>query len=501
MRPRRLPCSLLLLIGVVIAASIGGCAGGSGQPGPLTSSTPPSTPATGPPAVSGTSGPTSRSSGAAPSSRRTGSNVLVGSDDNFCAVISAQWGKLSGRSVRLDIGALPGSGDSGTPVEAMERSLSGFVACTGVAVAVTSDPTLETHLRQDALNGTAPDLAVVDGPSRLASLASTGTLAPAPPLVQADLDKLWDAGWRSAGTVNGVLYASPLDVAAAGLVWYSPARFAAWGYQVPTTWDELTALGPRAAKAGHGWCFSTDRGPALRDWLAEILLRQAGTQVYDAWAAGTMPFTDPTVSQALSTVGSLLGLPASGPTSPMSPTSPTSPAAAGSPAAGGAVGATDVVTGRCGMMLAGQGWSMTAPTGTAIGPTGGLYAFPLPPIAARGGTPMLVDGDLLVAFADRPEVQALRYFLSTAYWAGEQYVDTGRISANRGLEVTDIADPIARLTASLLQSKTAVSRFDAFAGMPAAVETAAATQLGAWAAKRTTGDAALAAIAASWPAS
>ena len=433
--------------------------------------------------------------------------MLVGSDDNFCAVIAAEWGALTGRTVTLDIGALTGSGTAGSAAAAMRATLADFIRCTGVTVTVTADAALDQHLLAEALDSKAPDVAVIDGAALLARLAATGTLAPAPRLVQANLDKLWDSGWRSDETVNGALYASPLDVSAHGLVWYSPRRFKAWGYQVPTSWAQLVTLAGTAARSGHGWCATGADGRQVTDWLSEVMLREAGTQAYDAWTAGAVPFTDATVGAALSTVGSMLGLPTRSVTSSGSPgTSAGSPGtSSGSPGtSSGSAGSgrRDLVDGTCGLALGDQGWAATSPasaTNTTIGPDGDLYAFPIPPIAARDGTPLQVDADLVVSFANRPEVQALRYYLSTAHWAGEQYDATGRISANRGLEVTDVDDPISRLVVSLLQAKAAVSRFDAVALMPPAVEAAANTQLGRWAVGATTKDSALAAIAAAWP--
>jgi alpha-glucoside transport system substrate-binding protein len=362
----------------------------------------------------------------------------------------------------------------------MQASLTDFISCTGATVTVAADPELDRHLLADAVAGSTPDLAIVDGPALLPPLAATGTLAPAPTLVESDLDKLWDPGWRSAGTVNGVTYASPLDVTARGLVWYSPARFADWGYRVPSTWTQLAALVKAAVKAGHGWCTPSDQGAQVRDWLAEVMLRQAGTQTYDAWDTGALPFSDPAVAEALRTVGSMLSLPAKREAGPV----PASPAA--------------LTAGRCAMVLADQQWGASS-TSTSIGPGRDLYAFALPPIAARSGTPLRVDADLVVAFANRPEVQELRYYLSTAQWAGRQYAATGRISANRGLEVNDVADPIQHLVVSLLQQKTAVSRFDAFRLMPATVAVAATSELGSWARGGVSADGALAAIAAAWP--
>ncbi len=211
----------------------------------------------------------------------------------------------------------------------MRATLADFTTCTGVTVTVTADAALDQHLLAEALDSTAPDVAVIDGAALLARLAATGTLAPAPRLVQANLDKLWDSGWRSDETVNGALYASPLDVSAHGLVWYSPRRFKAWGYQVPTSWAQLVTLAGTAARSGHGWCSTGADGRQVTDWLSEVMLREAGTQAYDAWTAGAVPFTDATVGAALSTVGSLLGLPTRSVTSSGSPgTSAGSPRAA-----------------------------------------------------------------------------------------------------------------------------------------------------------------------------
>src|SRR6185437_10252974 len=139
-----------------------------------------------------------------------------------CAVIAAEWGSLSGRAVSMDVGGLADVGAAGSSTATMRATLAPFSKCTGVTVSVTSDPLLDQHLHADALNDKAPDVAVIGTPSLLADLAGTGTLKPAPRLVQADLDKLFDSGWRTIGTVNGQLYAAPLDVAANGLVWYSP---------------------------------------------------------------------------------------------------------------------------------------------------------------------------------------------------------------------------------------------------------------------------------------
>jgi alpha-glucoside transport system substrate-binding protein len=385
--------------------------------------------------------------------------------------------------VSFDIGDLAGAGSFSSPASAMEASLSDFVGCTGVDVKVSADPALDADLVNDAVNGTPPDVAVIDGPTLLPALATTGTLAPAPPLVEADLDKLWDVGWRSTGSVNGVVYATPLDASVRSLVWYSPKWFGRWSLTAPTTWGQLVTLSAKATAAGHGWCLGSNPGGTVRSLLAEVVLRQAGTPVYDGWSTGSIESTDPLITAALTTVGSLVA-----------PRRTRTSAATASDI-------TAVESGSCALALDDGAGIGAVPKGGSVGPGQDLYAFPLPPIGPAMGTPVRVNAHVVVALADRPEVQALRYYLSTALWAARQYTSTGRISANRGLDIADITDPITRLEVAVLQQKTAVSRFDAFAVMPAAESATAGTELADWIAGRTSAAAALRAIQAARPAS
>jgi len=97
-------------------------------------------------------------------------------------------------------------------------------------------------------------------------------------------------------------------------------------------------------------------------------------------------------------------------------------------------------------------------------------------------------------------VQAFQYYVSTAFWANEQSKAGSRISANKGLDIANVKDPINKLSVSILQDPDAISRFDASDLMPAAVGSGAMwSQLTAW----LTGQddaATLEAIQAAWPA-
>ena len=71
----------------------------------------------------------------------------------------------------------------------------------------------------------------------------------------------------------------------------------------PATWDELkTAAASQATGDTKTWCIGLesggDSGWPGTDWIEDIVLRQAGTEVYDGWVAGTTPWTDPAIKAA-----------------------------------------------------------------------------------------------------------------------------------------------------------------------------------------------------------
>ena len=97
-----------------------------------------------------------------------------------------------------------------------------------------------------------------------------------------------------------------------GLIWYNPKNFQSKGYSVPTSWDQLTNLQSQIKASGTTpWCVTVESGSAsgwpASDWLKEIVLSQAGPDVYDKWVAGTQKWTSPEIKQAWQTFGQVLG--------------------------------------------------------------------------------------------------------------------------------------------------------------------------------------------------
>ncbi len=112
-------------------------------------------------------------------------------------------------------------------------------------------------------------------------------------------DHLVDAATSDAGELESVV----MQTNPTGLVFYPKQRFDAAGYTVPSTWDELVELSSQMVADGHEpWCFNWEAGFASGfaggDFLDELILRVAGTEVFDGWAAGEIAFDDPRIVEA-----------------------------------------------------------------------------------------------------------------------------------------------------------------------------------------------------------
>jgi len=104
------------------------------------------------------------------------------------------------------------------------------------------------------------------------------------------------------------------------------------------------------------------------------------------------------------------------------------------------------------------------------------------------------------------EVQAFQAFLSSAEWANEKAKagtalgQSGWVSANTGLDPANLASPIDKLTAEILQDETNTFRFDGSDLMPGAVGSATFWRgMTDWMTGKSTRDS-LDFIEASWPA-
>ena len=86
-----------------------------------------------------------------------------------------------------------------------------------------------------------------------------------------------------------------------------PRIFVEKGYAIPTTWNEMWALSDQMVADGvTPWCggleSGSDTGWPASDWLAQVMLRLFGSDVYDQWVVGDLPFSSPQVGAAMDIV-------------------------------------------------------------------------------------------------------------------------------------------------------------------------------------------------------
>ncbi|KNC19296.1 sugar ABC transporter substrate-binding protein [Arthrobacter sp. RIT-PI-e] len=387
-----------------------------------------------------------------------GSDGAGGSDDADCSTYETygtfEDAEVSVYSTIVDLEA-----------ELLENSWEDFSSCTGIEVAYEGSKEFETQIGVRAQGGTAPDLAIFPQPGLLADQAPN--LVPAPQTVSDLVDENWSPDWKKYGTVDGTFYAAPMLASVKGYVWYVPATFEEKGWEVPTTWDEMMELSETIASDGgmKPWCAGFESGEATgwpgTDWVEDAVLREHGPEVYDQWVTHEIPFDDPMIVESFDRVGEILKDDAmvNGGFGDVRSILSTPFSEAGQP----------VLDGDCAMHHQASFQAANWPEGTEVAEDGDVWAFMTPPIDESQGTAITGGGELIGAYADRPEVQALQAYLASAEFANARVSQGGAISANTGLDPANAQSDLDRQSIELLQDSETVFRFDGSDLMPGAV--------------------------------
>jgi alpha-glucoside transport system substrate-binding protein len=372
-----------------------------------------------------------------------------------------KYGDLKGKTVSFYTGIV-------TPEDtAYINSFKPFEECTGVTIKYEGDKAFETQILVRARAGNAPDIGIVPQPGLLAQLVGTGAVKEAPPEVVENVDKFWAKDWKAYGTVNGKFYSAPMSANVKSLVWYSPKEFKDNNWKVPTTLDELQKLSDDiAAKGKKPWCAGIGSGEAtgwpVTDWMEDMMLRLSGPGEYDKWVKHEIPFNSAGPRAALDEAGKYLKNEKymNGGLGDVKSIATTTFQDAGLP----------ILQGNCSLYRMASFYAGNWTPGTTIAEDGQVFAFFLPGKTAND-KPVLGGGEFVTAFADRPEVKAFQYYMSTDTWANVKSKLGGTVvSANKGLKIGECkCTPIDELSLKLLQDPNTVFRFDGSDLMPAAV--------------------------------
>lgn len=354
---------------------------------------------------------------------------------------------------------------SGAEQANFEKVLAQFSAETGAKVNYTSyGSNVATTLNTKIAGGDPPDVAVIPQPGLLQSLAKAGSLIPVSAATEAAVKKNFSPDWVTLGSVDNKLYGVWFKGSNKSTVWYNTAVYTNAGATVPKTWDDFLAQLKKVSDSGvPGLSIGADVGWPLTDWFENVYIRSAGAEKYDQLTQHQIPWTDPSVIDALTTLSKLWGdstLIESGGAQRTFGDSVTE--VFGTPPKAGTVYEGDFVAGN-----------ITSQTKSKIGTDAKFYDFP----SVNGSGPAVVGGgNAAIQLKNNKGAAALMTYLASPEAATIWVKLGGFTSPNKAVDMSAYPDPTSQQIAqALVGAKT--FRFDmsdqapsAFGGTPGSGE-------------------------------
>jgi alpha-glucoside transport system substrate-binding protein len=325
---------------------------------------------------------------------------------------------------------------------------------TGATVKYTGTRDLNIILSNGIQSGVLPDLAGLPGPGQMAEYAAAGGLIDLTDVLDVETYRDETApALVELGTVDGKIVGVFIKSAVKGLMWYVPGVLGAG--TAPATWDELqTLISSNSGKADAAWCVGIESGAASgwpgTDWIEDIVLRQAGPDVYNSWWQGQTKWSDPAIKSAFETFGQVVQNAFGG--------------NIGVNATNFEVGGDPLFDSPPGCLLHHQASFITGLGAFKTHAAGTDYDFfPFPDIDPMYTGGVEGAGDLFGMFHDTPAARSLMAYLVTAEAQDIWVKHGGALSANKN--ATSYPDDIAKRSADLiLNAQTFV--FDASDLMP-----------------------------------
>lgn len=344
---------------------------------------------------------------------------------------------------------------------------------TGIKVNYTSTRDEDAVLTSSVAAGNPPDLAAAPSPQLLVTFAKQGKVIALNSFIdmnslQANTADSWIKLGEPLG--DGKLYQIYSWGAVKGLIWYSPKSFQSKGYNVPKSWDDLVSLQTQIKGGGTTpWCITVESGAATgwaaSDWLKEIVLSQAGPDVYDKWVAGTQKWSSPEIKQAFQTFGKILG--------------PSDSNVYGGATYIVATNFGDVGTPmfqnppKCYMLnQASFITSFFTSANPQLQPVTDFNFFPLPDINSQYAGAHVVAGDAWSMFKDTSQARSLIKYLTTADAQAIWVKKGGKLAVNKQVPLSDYPDQLSKESADIIVN-TKIGRYDATDNMPADMKNAA----------------------------
>ncbi|UED86037.1 ABC transporter substrate-binding protein [Streptomyces profundus] len=367
---------------------------------------------------------------------------------------------LSGQS--LEVAAVWTGAERDNFVAVMDE----FESRTGASVTVVpSSDNVSQFVGTKIEGGSPPDVVMVPQPGVLREFAEKGWLARLGDSTQAQLDANYTQGWHELASWEGDPYGVYVKAANKSLIWYSSTAFDYAGVPTPETWEEFvdtawtvweSGTTPVSVAGADGW--------TLTDWFENVYLSQSGPEMYDRLAAHEIPWTDESVTDALTTLGELFGenrLLRGGANGSLGTDFPTS------------VTQTfiNLTTPGAAMVFEADfvGSVITDSTDAVIGEDARVFPFPA---VGAGDPPVVSAGDAAVAVSTDGQAseaqEALMTFLASTDAAAIWAEPGGFVSPNKSLEFDVYPNEVQRGIAEALIAAGDDFRFDMSDQTPAA---------------------------------
>ncbi|MEV0849593.1 ABC transporter substrate-binding protein [Streptomyces sp. NPDC049954] len=350
---------------------------------------------------------------------------------------------------------------SGEERKAFLKVLADFEKRTGAKTEYVpaQDPVIG-FLESKIAGGEPPDVGMLPQVGAIEQAVDRKWAKPVGAAAKAELAKNYGQGWQDLGKVGGTQYGVYFKAANKSLVWYNTAVFENAGASEPKSWADFmktaqtisdSGVTPVSVAGADGW--------TLTDWFENVYLSQAGPEKYDQLAKHEIKWTDPSVKEALTTLGQLFGKPeliaggAKGALGTEFPASVTQTFTGGDQPKAGMVFEADFV----GINI--------AQTDAKIGTDAKVFPFPA---VGDGKAPAVVGGDAAVALTDSKGAQALLTYLASPEAAGIWAKTGGFVSPNKSLDFGAYPDPVQRDIAKSLIAAGDDIRYDMSDQMPQA---------------------------------
>lgn len=338
---------------------------------------------------------------------------------------------------------------AGQEQASFEKVLEAFTAKTGIKATYTSTgDNTATILGTRLQGGKPPDVAMLPQPGLLNDLAGRGQLQAIDDIAGPLVDQHYAPIWRTLGTVSGKLYGVWYKAANKSTVWYRTKAFSDAGIQPPTDYDGWLKDAQTLSDAGTTpFALGGAQGWTLTDWFENVYLRSAGPDKYDQLATHAIPWTDPSVKDALKKLAAL-----------WKPTWIAGGVAGGLASDFPKSVTTVFADNKAAMVFEGDFAAsvIAKETSAKVGTDAKFFAFPA---IGSSGKVVMGGGDVAVLMTSTAQGKELIKFLATPE-AGDIWAKLGGFtSPNKDVPLASYADPTTRQSATdLVESKT--FRFD-----------------------------------------